>query len=90
MKDWEVTATTIYCDAVDDDITLIVDKDWNIQCTGYRKYVTNIDKETAIQLKRKSKRLARSLRCEGPQDFRVTNYRDKLISEEKVTETELH
>lgn len=83
MIDWQVTATTIYCDAVDDDVTLIVDKDWKVQCTGFKKYSANLDKATAKALKQKSKRLGRNLKCEGPQDFRVTDYRDKLQAQEK-------
>ena len=84
MIDWQVTATTIYCDAVDDDVTLIVDKDWNIRCTGYTRYITNLDKETARTHKQKSRRLGRNLKCEGPQDFRVTDYRDRLMAQEKA------
>ncbi len=87
MTDWQVTATTIYCDAVDDDVTLIVDKDWNVRCTGHKKYAANLNKDTARMLRQKSRRLARNLRCEGPQDIRVTAYRDRLIAEEKVAKT---
>ena len=83
MADWQVTATTIYCDAVDDEVTILVYKDGSIRCTGYKKYVENPDKETAQVLKKKAKRLGRNLKCEGPQDFRVTSYRDKLTAEEK-------
>ena len=88
MTDWQVTATTIYCDAVDDDVTLIVDKDWNVRCTGYTRYLTNPGKETAGLLKEKSRRLGRSLKCEGPQDFRVTDYRDNLMAREKAAKTQ--
>ncbi len=35
---WQVTATTVYCDAVDDEVTLLVYKDWSTKCTGYSKY----------------------------------------------------
>lgn len=83
MADWQVTATTIYCDAVDDDVTIMVYKDGSIRCTGYKKYVENPDKETAQVLKKKGKRLGRNLKCEGPQDYRVTNYLGKLSAEEK-------
>ena len=83
MTDWQVIATTIYCDAVDDDVTIMVYKDGSIRCTGYKKYVENPDKETAQMLKKKGKRLGRNLKCEGPQDSRVTSYRDKLTAEEK-------
>ena len=84
MVDWQITATTIYCDAVDDDVTLIVDKDWNVVCTGFKKYSEKLDKATVKTLKQKSRQLGRVLSCEGPLDFRVTNYRDKLKSQEKA------
>ena len=84
MAEWQVTATTIYCDAVDDDVTLIVDKDWNVKCTGYKKYSTGLSKKTAGILKQKSRQLGKSLKCEGPLDFRVTDYRDKLMAQEKT------
>jgi hypothetical protein len=78
-----VSATTIYCDAVDDDVIIIVYKDGSIRCTGYKKYVENLDKEGTKMLRKKGKRLGRNLKCEGPQDYRVTSYRDKLTAEEK-------
>jgi hypothetical protein len=83
MVEWQLTATTIYCDAVDDDVTLIVDKDWNVKCTGFNKYSTNLDKATVKALKQKSRRLEKNLKCEGPLDHRVTDYRDKLKTQEK-------
>jgi len=87
VVDWQVTATTIYCDAVDDDVTIIVYKDWSTRCTGYKKYVESLSKETAKMLKRKAKRLGRNLRCEGPLDSRVTDYRDILVTQGKATLT---
>jgi hypothetical protein len=84
VADWQVTATTIYCDAVDDDVTILVyKKDWSTKCTGYRKYVDSLDNEGAKMLQKKAKRLGRNLKCEGPQDYRVTSYLDKLSVEEK-------
>lgn len=85
MGDWKVTATTIYCDAVEDDVTIMVYKDWSTKCTGYKKYVESLSQETAKMLKRKAKRLGRNLRCEGPLDHRVTDYRDMLIAQEKAS-----
>ncbi len=81
MVNWQVTATTVYCDAVDDDVTIIVYKDWSIRCTGCRKYVESLSKKTAKMLKRKAKRLGRNLRCDGPRDCRATEYRDTLIAQ---------
>jgi len=80
-----MTATTIYCDAVDDDVTIMVYKDWSTKCTGYKKYGESLNNETAKVLQKKSKRLGRNLRCEGPQDPRVTDYRDRLMAEDKAT-----
>ena len=82
MTEWQVTVTTIHCDAIDDDVTIMVYKDWSTVCTGYKKYGENINKETAKMLQKKSKKLAKTLKCEGPHDFRVIDYRNKLVTEE--------
>jgi len=87
VVDWQVTATTIYCDAVDDDVTIMVYKDWSTRCTGYKKYVESLNEETAKMLKRKAKRLGRNLGCEGPLDYRVTGYRDILVGHDKAIPT---
>ena len=81
MADWVVTATTIYCDAVDDEVTLIINKDGTSKCTGYQKY-GKPDKQTSKAIKIKSKQSGKQLRCEGPECHRVTQYRDKLFTEE--------
>jgi len=84
VTEWQVTATTIYCDAVDDDVTIMVNRDWSTRCTGYKKYAVSPDKETAKKLKSKAKRLGRNLVCEGQQDCIVTDYRDRLIAQDKA------
>lgn len=58
MADWKVTATTICCDAVDDDATVIVYQDWITRCTGCRKRISDPDKEAAKLLKAKPDDLA--------------------------------
>lgn len=83
MTDWQVTATTIYCDAVDDDVTVMVYKDGSSMCTGYRKYVENGTPETEAVLKGKGGKKGEPLKCEGPLDYRVTGYRDALFAGEK-------
>mgnify|MGYP001133793216 CR=1 FL=1 len=80
MMNWQVTATTIYCDAVDDDVTIMVYKDRTVRCAGYKRYVEN--KENAKALKRRAKKLGRELRCEGPECSRMIEYREKLFAEE--------
>ena len=81
MVNWQVTATTIYCDAVDDEVTLLVDKDWSAKCTGYQKY-GEPSKEMLNLLKRKSKQLKQRLECVGPECSRVIQYKEKLLAEE--------
>jgi hypothetical protein len=70
---------------VDDDVTIIIGKDWTTRCTGYKKYGEGLNKKTARVLKKKAGRLGRKLGCEGPLDHRVTDYRDKLAAEDKAT-----
>jgi len=81
MVNWQITATTIYCDAVDDEVTLMIYKDGSTKCTGYKKYYQP-DKEIGKLLGRKGKQLNRKLECEGLECYRVTQYRDKLFAEE--------
>ena len=79
MVNWTITATTIYCDATDDEVTLIVHRDGTLNCTGYNKY-NKPDKETAIAIKIKGKQLGEQLRCEGLECHRLLQYRNKVLS----------
>ena len=81
MVSWQVTATTIYCDAVDDEVTLMVNKDGSTRCTGYHRY-HEPDKDTARLMESKGKQLNRKLECEGPDCYRVVRYKDKIVAEE--------
>jgi len=78
---WQITATTIHCDAVDDEVTLMVYKDGSAKCTGYKKYYQP-SQETGKLLGRKGKQLNRRLECEGLECYRVAQYKDKLFAEE--------
>jgi len=82
MANWQVTATTIHCDAVDDEVTIIVHRDGSAKCVSFAMY-GNPDKDAAGLMKKKSQQLKRELRCEGPECSRVIGYRDKLFAEEK-------
>jgi len=84
MVNWQVTATTIYCNAVDDEVTLLVNKDWSVKCTGHPKY-GKTNKGASNLLKKKSRQLRRALECEGPECQRAIQYRDKLKAEESPT-----
>jgi len=35
MVDWQLTATTIYCDTVQDEVTIFVYRDGSLGCTGF-------------------------------------------------------
>ena len=80
---WQLTATTINCDAVDDEVTILVNKDWSLRCTGHTKYLTARE---ANKLRKKGHRLGRELKCEGPECPRALQYREKLIAEESKEE----
>ena len=80
MVDWQVTATTIYCDAVEDEVTVMVYKDWSVKCTGYEKYTGS--REASADLVKRSVRLKRLVDCEGLDCKRVTGYKERLLAEE--------
>jgi len=84
MVDWQVTATTIYCDAVDDEVTILVYKDWSVRCTGRDKYTTSRDMQ--LELVKKSLQQRRSLECQGLGCDRISEYKRKLIVEEAAKE----
>ena len=84
MVDWKITATAIYCDAVDAEVTIMIYKDGTVKCSGYKKYSESITRETARILKTKGKKLGRKLKCEGLDCLRVTGYKDKIFAEEKA------
>ena len=81
MANWVITATTIYCDAVGDEVTLMVYKDGTSKCTGYKKY-GKPDKETTKLLKIKSKQVGKQPGCAEPECYRLIQYRDKLLAGE--------
>ncbi len=76
---WQITATTISCDRVDDYVTLMVKGDWTYSCTWCSRY-----KLAAAGVARKHSRdiKSKTARCQGPDCSLVLAYRDKLIAEE--------
>lgn len=80
---WQVTATTVNCDAVDDEVTILVYKDWTAKCTAYVKYTSHAG---STLLKKKGISLKRQLGCLGPECPNVIQYRKKLLSEESESE----
>jgi len=77
--DWQVTATTIHCDLVDDNVTIMINGDWTHRCAWYQR-----NKSPAGDAGRKgldTGRRERIQRCTGPDCMYVIGYRDKLMSE---------
>jgi hypothetical protein len=80
MTGWQVTAKTIYCESVDDEVTFLVNKDGTSRCTGFRKY-TQPNDITAGIVKEKRKSLKRQVKCEGEGCARLTDYKDQSLAE---------
>jgi len=77
---WQLTATTIKCDIVDDEATIIIYKDWSAKCTGHSRYAS-FSKAEGLN-KKKSLTSGRRRQCLGPQCPKVIEYRERLLSEE--------
>jgi hypothetical protein len=76
---WQVTATTLYCQAIAEEVTVMVYKDGSIKCTGCNKYASAAGEQA---LSKRSRQLKRDLACAGPEGPATTAYRDKLYAEE--------
>jgi hypothetical protein len=80
MTDWQITAKTIFCEAVDDEVTVVVLRSGTVHCTGYRKYEQPND-ITRTLVKEKTHRLKRAVKCEGEDCPRVTGYKNQILAE---------
>ncbi|HAS04508.1 MAG TPA: hypothetical protein DCR71_01930 [Dehalococcoidia bacterium] len=81
MTDWQLTATTIFCEDMNDEVTVILYKDGKTRCTGY-------DFFARMSADPKSKKALSGLKCDGPVCHRVSAYKEKIFSEEESS-TEL-
>jgi len=80
MVDWQKTAVTLRCPAVVDEVTIIVNSDWSVKCTGYNKYSGSRD--GSLELVKRSLNLRRTLECKGLDCPTITAYLERLKSEE--------
>ncbi len=64
MVDWQITATTIYCDAVADEVTFMVYGDGTVFCTGEKRYGTG-DKKASELAAERSRETGRKVTCAG-------------------------
>ena len=81
MADWVMTATTIYCEAVEEEVTLMINKDGTARCTGQAKFADAAG-ETARQIKARERQHGRPLACEGLDCSHITEYKQKLLAED--------
>jgi len=82
MVDWKVTANSINCQAVAEEVTIIVNRDWSVKCSGCDKLKTS--RQAQLRMIERSMNLRRSLECRGLQCDRITEYIRKLKSEEPL------
>ena len=80
MIDWQVTAITIECRAVAEEVTIVVKNDWSAQCTGFEKYAAS--HQASLELTKRSLDMQRVLECKGTQCSQITAYIQKLQAEE--------
>jgi hypothetical protein len=80
MVDWEITATTIFCDDVGDEVTLLLSGNGTVKCTGREKYARPT-REVAREMKQKSKKSGRQLKCLEDKCPRLPQYRDRFLGE---------
>lgn len=80
MVDWQVTAVTINCPDVADEVTVIVKSDWSVKCTGNDRYANS--REAGLELVKRSMNLKRALGCKGIHCRQIQEYVQKLKSEE--------
>lgn len=78
---WRATATTIYCDVVKSDVTIIVRKDWTTACIVHKRLgAVRLEKRKGIPVNT----------CEGPDRCpKVLEYRDRLYREELATQAQV-
>ena len=80
---WRITATTIHCEMVDDQVTIMVNGDWSCKCTWWDKYKRIAGEEPGRKFTKVIKQ--KIPKCQGPDCRYVIGYRDRLIGEEKAT-----
>ena len=77
---WQVTATTLSCDRVNDFVTMLVYSDWSCRCTWCDRYKLASEADPRQRFTRDIRE--KISRCQWPGCGYVLNYRDKLIAEE--------
>jgi hypothetical protein len=87
MVDWQVTAYTFLCEAVDDEVTILVYPDWSVKCSGNIRYTGS--RNASVELVKRSLALKKVLDCKGLDCPSITEYKLKLQHEEDVKTSRL-
>ncbi len=82
MPNWQLTAKTVFCAGVDDEVTWMVYRDGSTRCTGCRKY-TQPNDITRRLMREKARRLGRPITCEGETCPQISVYKEQIFAEEK-------
>ena len=69
MAGWQITAATVYCDDISDEVTVVVQRDGAVRCVRYSKPSEPNKRNTQVK-------------CNGPECRLVIDYRDRLFAEE--------
>jgi|Deesub1362A_J573_1020465.scaffolds.fasta_scaffold00062_40 hypothetical protein len=77
---FQSAATTLKCRFIDDNVTIMVHSDWTAMCCWYRQ---NMEASTGSPVKAKRQKRRQMEACKGPQCEHVTEYRDRLLAEER-------
>ena len=80
MVDWQLTATTLVCDAIAEEVTILVYPDWTVRCTGLEKYKDN--RQANLELLKRGLPMHKILECKGIDCPNVIEYKLKLEQEE--------
>jgi len=76
---WAITAKKLWCELIEDYVTLTVTKEWLAKCTWFLKYKAR----TGQNAPRMNNTVREKInKCAGPDCPVVTKYRDRLMAEE--------
>jgi len=74
MVNWQITAKTIYCESAGEEVTILIKKDWSVQCTGY------LDRQEGSP-----NRVYEPVECEGLNCVKINQYLEQLKAEEGLS-----
>ena len=83
LTDWEVTAATIYCTAIDEEVTLMIYRDGEVNCTGQQRY-QNPNRQNTRRLVERSNRTGRQLACSGTSCVKIADYLAEISKENSI------